>query len=575
MAINRNLKRIQELEALLQRSASSQDEIDTLAELAWELRISQPERAETTAKKAIELAQSGEFVTTPFQTGLATGLVALASVEFQNGLIEEGVKKCLQALDLLENLPSSKTNARIWTTLSWNSFFLGDYPSAQEQALKALDISNQINLIIEKAWALDAIASTYGISKDFPNALQAHREAVQTFQELNDVDGTIRATNNMAMTLYMMEDFTTALACAQQSLQVVQQWNRKYDELNIACTMAQILIDMGRLDDANGFLERAYSGAKDVRNTPIYHVFVLMEWARISLKCNDLEAAKSKLFMALEFAERNNQQIEKGQCHKNLADIYEREGNYRKSLEHLKTFLSIHEEAVGERAAIRMSILTITHQIESARQKAEIYRLQAEQLRNEMELEKRTKELFEELSRVDGLTGLANRRHFDERLEREYARHSRTGSELSLILLDIDHFKIFNDTYGHPKGDECLKKVSQAVKDNVSRSTDLVARYGGEEFICILPETNEKAAAKIAEGIRQAVFDLAIPHKTSLTAKYVTVSLGVVTALCHQKGVPAVLIERADHQLYKAKASGRNRVASVISGTHRLKDQQE
>ena len=571
MVTNRNLKRIQKLEDLLQRPVSTQEEIDALAELAWELRISQPERAKATAQKAIKLAQSGEFATTPFQTGLATGLVALASVEFQKGLIKEGVIKCLQALDLLENLPPSKTNARIWITLSWNSFFLGDHPSAQEQALKALDISNQLNLIIEKAWALDAIASTYGTLKDFPNALQAHKEAVQIFQELNDVDGIIRAMNNMAMTLYMMEDFTTALECAQQSLQVVQKWDRKYEELNIACTIAQILIDTGKLDDAGAYLETAFSNAKDVKNTPIYHVFVLMEWARISLKRNDLEAAKSKLMMALEFAERNNQRIEQGQCHKSLAEIYEQEQNYKKSVEHLKTFLAINEEAVGERATIRMSILTITHQIETARQEAEIYRLQAERLRNEMELEKRTKELFEELSRVDGLTGVANRRHFDERLEQEYARHSRTGSELSLILLDIDHFKNFNDLYGHPKGDDCLEKVAQAVKNNVSRTTDLVARYGGEEFICILPETNEKAAIKIAEEIRQAVVDLAIPHKTSLTAKHVTVSLGVVTALCHQRGSPAVLIERADQQLYRAKASGRNRVASVISGTHTLK----
>ena len=126
----------------------------------------------------------------------------------------------------------------------------------------------------------------------------------------------------------------------------------------------------------------------------IYHVFVYMERARLSLKQNNLQKAEASLFLALQIAEENNQRIEKAQCHKNLAEIYEQQGEYKRSLEHLKIFLSIHEESVGERAAIRMSILTITHQIEAAKKEAQIYRLQAEQLRREIDVEKETKELF-------------------------------------------------------------------------------------------------------------------------------------------------------------------------------------
>jgi diguanylate cyclase (GGDEF)-like protein len=561
---NQHDKRIQALEAILQQPASRRDEISTLAELAWQLRFSKTKKAKTLAKKAIKLAQGEYFAKKPYNEGLAAGLVALASIESQNGQIESGVKNCLEAISLLENFPSSKTNARVWQTLSWNSFFLGDYTSAQHQALKSLDLSSRLNLKIEKAWALDTVASAYGISKDFQNALQAHREAIHIFQDDNDVDGIIRATNNMAMTLHMMEDYQTALAWAKQNLQIIRKWERKHEELNAACTIAQILIGLKRLDDAENYLGVALTASKVLDNTDIFHVIIFMELARLSQMRGDLKNAKINLFEALKIAKRTKQKMDVGKCHQNLAEIFEQEGDYKHSLEHMKEFLSIHEDAVGERAAIRMSILSFTHQIETSRQEAEIYRLKAEQLHSEVEKQKRTSELLETVSKTDSLTGIANRRHFDERLSQEYSRHSRTGNQLSLIMLDIDHFKLFNDTYGHIKGDACLKRVAQAIQTRVNRSTDMVARYGGEEFACILPDTNNHAAIMIAERIRQAILGLGIPHTTSPVADRVTASLGVVTATCHQSVEPSKLIEFADQQLYSAKESGRNKIESGI-----------
>ena len=556
-------KRIKALEAVLQNPASRKDEISTLGELAWQLRFSKPKDARFFATKAIKLGQGEYFAKRPYNEGLAAGLVAMASVEFQNGQIELGVKNCLEAINLLENFPASKTNARVWQILSWNSYFLGDFTSAQDQALKSLEISNRLNLLIEKAWALDATACAYGVSKDFQNALQAHREAIQIFQDNKDVDGTIRATNNMALTLYMMEDFTTALALVKQNLQFIRKWGRKYDELSSACSIAQILIDLGHLEDAENYLGVALTASKVLENTNIFHVSIFMELARLSRKRDDLENAKLYLFEALNIANKTKQKMEVGKCHQILAEIYEHEGDYKQSLEHMKNFIQIHEDAVGERAAIRMSILTFTHQVETSIQEAEIYRLKAQQLHSEVEKQKRTSELWETVSRTDSLTGIANRRYFDERMSQEYSRHSRTGNHLSLIMLDIDHFKMFNDTYGHIKGDACLKKVAQAIQTRVNRSTDLVARYGGEEFACILPDTNNHAALMIAERIRQAILDLNIPHTTSPVESRVTASLGVVTAKCYHKADLSKLIEFADQQLYIAKEGGRNKLVSA------------
>ncbi|MEI6987192.1 MAG: response regulator, partial [Rhodospirillaceae bacterium] len=175
---------------------------------------------------------------------------------------------------------------------------------------------------------------------------------------------------------------------------------------------------------------------------------------------------------------------------------------------------------------------------------------------------KKTQDQLARLATTDGLTGLANRRHFDEVIAHEYARHARSGGELSLILLDVDHFKLFNDTYGHVSGDDCLRQVARAVGNVVTRVTDLAARYGGEEFVCLLPMTDQKGAARIAENIRESVAALAVPHRGSSAADHVTVSLGVITTRCVPGRSSLNILALADEQLYAAKSGGRNRVCA-------------
>ena len=173
---------------------------------------------------------------------------------------------------------------------------------------------------------------------------------------------------------------------------------------------------------------------------------------------------------------------------------------------------------------------------------------------------RKAKAVADSLSLTDSLTRVANRRRFDEILSKEFARLARSGLELSLIMLDIDCFKAFNDTYGHVKGDECLKQIASVIADCTNRAADLCARYGGEEFACILPETDLNGALLIAEQIRQGIFNLAIPHERSDVAAFVTASLGVASIRCKTDKCAIELVVKADELLYKAKSSGRNRV---------------
>ncbi len=183
-------------------------------------------------------------------------------------------------------------------------------------------------------------------------------------------------------------------------------------------------------------------------------------------------------------------------------------------------------------------------------------------VRNHLEL-KQSRDALERIARMDALTGIANRRAFDELLTREWRRLARVGQSLGVIMIDVDHFKQFNDTYGHGPGDVCLQRVAHAAAAALQRPADLLARYGGEEFVALLPDTALPGAVAVAEGIRAAVQDLRIPHAGSKAAEHVTVSLGAACVIPTAEVEVARLVEAADKQLYAAKTEGRNRVKGI------------
>ncbi|MBF0203087.1 MAG: PleD family two-component system response regulator [Desulfamplus sp.] len=168
-------------------------------------------------------------------------------------------------------------------------------------------------------------------------------------------------------------------------------------------------------------------------------------------------------------------------------------------------------------------------------------------------------QLLQNQSLRDGLTGIANRRRFNDYIKTVWNCSIRDFSSLSLIILDIDHFKLFNDRYGHQEGDSCLIRVADCLKASIKRKIDLVARYGGEEFGCILPNTDLDGACEVAQNFQNEIFALQIPHIDSSTNGYVSISQGVATLIPSQESSPDELLRMADQALYKAKKSGRNR----------------
>ncbi|MBF0310478.1 MAG: diguanylate cyclase [Magnetococcales bacterium] len=176
---------------------------------------------------------------------------------------------------------------------------------------------------------------------------------------------------------------------------------------------------------------------------------------------------------------------------------------------------------------------------------------------------KRKMDLLERMVCLDGLTEIPNRRSYDQTLEAEWNRAMREGRPLTLIMMDVDHFKLYNDHYGHAGGDLCLQRVARALAGCLHRPGDFVARYGGEEFVAVLPGSDAEGALQVGEQFRRAITALELPHARSGTAAWLTLSLGAATVTPTAQNSPDALQKAADAMLYRAKADGRNRVLAT------------
>ena len=227
--------------------------------------------------------------------------------------------------------------------------------------------------------------------------------------------------------------------------------------------------------------------------------------------------------------------------------------------------ISIRMMWVGDRIHLIMGLMMVIFGLAMLATSSQVHRLfrDAEKLRRELFSAIEVEHALEYLVRLDSLTGIPNRRLFEEEFSKEWARAKRDHAPFSLIMADIDHFKEYNDHYGHPAGDLCLVDVAQAMHHALSRPGDVVARVGGEEFAFLLPQTDLSGAIAVAEQIRERILALNLPHEASPVASHVTLSFGVASSELASISSPAELIRTSDIALYEAKRCGRNQIVAA------------
>jgi diguanylate cyclase (GGDEF)-like protein len=548
-------KNFTQSEKRLAQVFSALDKIDSTNQLAWKLRIYQPERARALSVEAAGLATAKDQ--SVYTRGLAASLITLAFLESEEGDLESAISDCLKALSLLKDDVTSENLISAWYTLGWSYYYSGDFPAALEYGLKALSKSEEVGSKENEAWALDLAASTF---KDPTQSLLMYQKALKMFDELNISEGKVRVLNNMACALSELGDQNAALEYCQKSLELAQEIELKRDPINIIGTMGQIFFAMGKYDQAKSNLQNAKRLAENY-GRDIGYIYVLVDLGGVCLAQNEFEEAEEQLFLALSTATKWKLKTEQMRCHGFLSELYEKQGKVDKALAHYKLFHSLKESVAGESSARQIAILKMSHKVETSQRDMEIQRLQNAKLQHEINEQKRIQSILENLATRDSLTNLYNRRHFLTLAEHEWKRALRYGHPFSVLMLDMDDFKLINDRFGHATGDQALIMVAGLIKGSL-RKVEIAGRYGGDEFAVILPETPLESGSIVGKRIRDKVTKQ--PLKTNKGFINLTVSIGVSglsSGVQDQVKSLEELLHQADVALYRSKDAGKNQVS--------------
>lgn len=532
--------------------------IKALNEQAWEFRSSQPERARLLAQQAYELSQTASSLDAAVQEERAASLVVLGFVNRDGGKLDVALSQIHESLTLLENIPPSKTACDARLVLAWTYIHIGDYSRALEYATQAQTLARELGLRNIEATALDAEAYIYYLSDDPTEALKHFDEGLQIVRETGDLYRQCFILNNMSLALMAAGKQETALACGEESLRLARKLSLFNQELNVADTIAQVLLNMGSYSKAVRYLEQALK--KIEKHDPgILQVYLMINLGKAYMGLQALDQATPLIQRALSATIASGSRAEQATCHQLLSEIFEREGHMQEAFQHFKQFHALNKSVTGQKAAESLNALKIAYQVETARREAEIYQLRTIELQHEIEERKQMQTILEKLATLDSLTQLYNRRHFYILAQREMERALRYRHAVSAVILDIDHFKFVNDNYGHSVGDQALRVVASVIQDSL-RTVDIVGRLGGEEFAVLFPETPPAGGLQAGERIRKKI--AANPIETGNGNLWLTVSVGAAGI---EEVTPDManeldeLLKRADNALYEAKQTGRNR----------------
>jgi diguanylate cyclase (GGDEF)-like protein len=550
--------RLSDLEKQLAQVSSTKDEIRVLNELAWELGIADENRARELANRAYQLAEpEAGSSEDPYQQERAASLITLGGLDRHNSKLDIALSRLYSALALLEGLPPSHLVCRVLTGIAWTYSHLGDYIQASDFAARAVSLARELKLNAREALALDAQATIYYYAGEPEQALIHFTEALRIFEKSDDLYQKCFVLNNMSLALMALGRFDTALASAQESQQLARDQSLLLQELNAGDTIAQVLLEMGNYAEAERYLKAALS-QREKNKFDIVQVYMLSTLGKAHLKQKHFKKAASCLKRAVLVASTIGAQSEGANCHKLLSEVYEKQGLHQEALDQFRRFHDMNEIVVGEKVARHLSAQRIAHELENARREAETQRARAAELERKMNNQKRTQATLERLATLDPLTEIHNRRHFYNLALKGVQRSIRYKHWISVLMIDIDHFKLVNDQHGHAVGDQVIRAVANLLYE-ILRNIDIVGRLGGDEFAVVLPETPSQDGVLVAERIRLKVADLQFQSESGEFS--ITISIGV-TGSEGLSGNPTELLDQflkvADNALYEAKSQGRN-----------------
>jgi len=546
--------RVKELETRLTEVTDLLTKIDLLSDLAWELRDNDPERSHALSETAYQLATGEQF----YHNGVVTSLRGLAHSSMRAGNLALSLSQSTQALSYLESgiLPSVEADILQNIAIIFGS--LGNYAEGLEYGFKALHLVQSTGDREREAHILSSIGVIYLHSKNIDESLRMFRQALQFNRELGGKRYEAQTLNNMSVSLNALGDHKEALLNSLESLRLAEETKFSGLIMTATGTVGETYLAMGDYAQASHYLQQYLVAARSAGSKRDE------AWALILLGETDHRqrldtSAMPYLSQALDIAQQLGLRAEAARCHELLADIYEQQGDLKQALAQLKLLNQVRESIYNEDTAKRIANLQVIHQVESAKRDAEIQYLKTIELQKEIEKRKEAESALEELATLDPLTGVLNRREFFILVEKEIQSTLQKQQPLSMIMLDVDHFKTVNDRYGHAIGDQVLTAIAQIIRDNIRRG-EVVGRIGGDEFAILLPGHDGLQSQRIAKRLHDKIASQSF--KLDQGTFLLTASLGVAELDREHDDSLSALLDHADQAMYSTKRSGRNRIAT-------------
>lgn len=448
-----------------------------------------------------------------------------------------------QCLEEAKYLGYPRGEATAWNRIAIAQDRLGDYHEALESHRNSLRIRQTLGDILGEISSLGNIGNVHIQLHAYDEALQWLEASLNRSREAGLQMYYITTLGNKGLALYGKKDLEGARHCQEEVLALKRSLGDIRGQANTLGNLANVLADIGEHGLARERLNEALVLNRRMgdRHSEVHNLITL---GRLGLPEEGQEALERALSLSLEVQSRELTFL----THEALSGFYRSQGGFEEALDHFEAFHRIKEEVFLETMDLRAQRLQAQHAVEQARKEAELQRLRTEELAKALELAER-------LAREDGLTGLLNRRVGMQRLTEAHSHSLRHHRPLSILVIDVDHFKDINDRYLHAAGDAVLRELADLLRQ-VCRTSDIIARMGGEEFLIVLPDTARDAAYALCERIQETVWQN--NWERIQPGLKVTLSIGVCAdglALTAEQ-----LLNHADSRLYEAKALGRNRV---------------
>lgn len=438
---------------------------------------------------------------------------------------KKGIDYIIQSLSMLElyNLNYYISTAFI---MLGNVFFeLAYYENAFDYYNKSLFVSKKYQYSDRISIAYNNIGEIYRILNDYDNALLYYERGLEN-DPVKECKGI--AHINMAEINYLKGNYETALEILPVALRLLTRHRYEIHFCEVYKIYALIYWKLKDYEKSSHYFKEAIDVA-DKKSVYFNKINILILYHEFLIDINGYKRAAEILLDAYNLATANNIYGKTMQICFCLTNLYEKIGDYESALKYYRLYVQQEQAQKKER------INQITEGIE-LRIRTEEIKLQAE---------------------IDSLTGIPNRRKFFDYLDKQWEHSKKYSHWISLIMLDIDYFKEFNDNYGHPEGDRCIKKIADILNSLVSKKY-LLSRYGGDEFIAVMPQATAEEAYEFAETMRKAVLDAGIRHQYSESCGFITITLGVVSTIPYDELSMDDFIKKADDALYEAKRKGRN-----------------